>query len=114
MMLTGMMQTLLHHSFRYIRPPARQSLKQAEVDLSQFGVVPQLIKQPVSRFWLVAESCCHNKIRQCSMALNQLFDDRPALFGQHAKFFAESSTQLNRKAGRVNLPQPFGLQWSTA
>jgi len=48
------------------------------------------------------------------MAGKEVLDYGPAALGLHAQFFAEGSSQINRKAGGVDLPQPRRLQWSAS
>ncbi len=60
----------------------------------------------------MAEACCQYEIRKRSVLIDQALNLWPTPIGQHAELFAEGSTEINRKAGRVNLPQPMGLQWS--
>jgi hypothetical protein len=44
------------------------------------------------------------------MLVQQLFDEGPALVGEHSKLFSDRQAEIVRKAGRIDLTQPCWVQ----
>ena len=112
MLLAWMLQALRHHSGGNVRSPAAEGLNGDQLKAVMIVAAFQQSQQPFAGFDLMAQSGGHHQVRQITMPLEQLINHWPAAVGQHSKFFAEGSTQINRKAGGVDLPQPIGLQRS--
>ena len=93
-LLCGILQARCHNVMRHIGPPAGQGLENAEFLLSVLVRSIEQLNKPVPGSRLMTEPSRHHQIRLGSMGDDQLADHRPAPFGKHSEFFAQSSSQL--------------------